>query len=447
MSPEHASDLATAYRASNLTPLEGDDLDRYYMQLGEARKSESINNMSVSLDLQEVGEFSTILFTGHRGCGKSTELRLLERNWRKQYHVIYLETDEVTDINDVEYTDLYLLVAQYVEYELRKIGIQIDPRIIRDFESWFADVTEETEETVESSISVEGEVTLGGESPFPIPFLAKLLAKLTSQIKGGSKDKKTIRQTLEKDFSRLKTTLNLLLDDGNKKLRKKYPDHKSILLIFDNLDRCPLPVANRLFFDYGSQLQELRCTIVYTVPISALYSPRGIANTFAEPKIVPMVNIWEFARDRDRLNGNSQSIQALIDLLERRMDTKKVFASEQILRELIRASGGHIRHLMQMVREACLTAIGRGHSMIEVDDAVYAIKQRQFSFEREIPDTHYAAIANTYRTKRANNDEIGQLTLFNTSVLEYNGKQRWNYPHPTVMQIDAFQRALNKSTE
>jgi hypothetical protein len=28
-------------------------------------------------------------------------------------------------------------------------------------------------------------------------------------------------------------------------------------------------------------------------------------------------------------------------------------------------------------------------------------------------------------------------------VLEYNGKQRWNYPHPTVMQIDAFQRAVN----
>jgi hypothetical protein len=98
---------------------------------------------------------------------------------------------------------------------------------------------------------------------------------------------------------------------------------------------------------------------------------------------------------------------------------------------------------MQMMREACITAIGRGHKAIESDDAAYAIKQLQFSFEREIPDIHYAAIANTYRSKRAANDETGQQTLFNTSVLEYNGKQRWNYPHPTVMQIDAFQRAVN----
>jgi energy-coupling factor transporter ATP-binding protein EcfA2 len=438
-----ATDLRTAYRVCDVKPLEGDDLDRYYAQLGEARKNEAMINISTMLDLQEEQEFSTILFTGHRGCGKSTELRLLERNWRSQYHVIYLETDEVTDINDVEYTDLYLLVAQYVEYELRKLGIQLDRGILKDFEDWFADITEETEQTVESSISLEGEVTLGGESPFPIPFLAKLLAKLTSQIKGGAKDKKVIRNTLEKDFSRLKATINLLLDDATKKLKKKRPDCKGLLLIFDNLDRCPPQVAKRLFFDYASQLQELRATVVYTVPISVLYSPLGIGKNFGQSSIVPMVNIYEFERDRDELALNDKGLQALVQLLQRRMQTDKIFASETVLLDVVRASGGHVRHLMQMMREACITAIGRGHKAIESDDAAYAIKQLQFSFEREIPDIHYAAIANTYRSKRAANDETGQQTLFNTSVLEYNGKQRWNYPHPTVMQIDAFQRAVN----
>jgi energy-coupling factor transporter ATP-binding protein EcfA2 len=445
MSPQRAANLREAYRISDVKPLEGDALDLYYTELGESRKSEAVTNMSAALDLQEPGEYSTILFAGHRGCGKSTELRLLEKKLRAQYQIIYLKTDEITDVNDVEYTDLYLLVAQYVEYKLRKINIRIDSSIIEDFESWFAEVTQETEETVESSISVEGEITLGGESSFPIPFLAKLLAKIISQIKGGSKDKRIIRQTLERDFSRLKTTLNLLLDDANEKLRKKYPDRKGILLIFDNLDRCPPHVAERLFFDYGAQLQELRCTIIYTLPISALYSPRGIANTFAEPKIMPMVNIYEFAAYREQLEYNPNSIKALVSLLERRMETREIFATENECEALIRASGGHIRHLMQMVREACLTAIGRSHDKIEADDAVYAIDQRQFSFEREIPDTHYTAIANTYRTKRANNDEIGQLTLVNTSVLEYNGTRRWNYPHPTVMKIDAFQRAFNES--
>lgn len=439
-----ATDLRTAYRVCDVKPLEGDELDRYYAQLGEARKSEAMINISTVLDLQGEKEFSTILFTGHRGCGKSTELRLLERNWQSQYHVVYLETDEVTDINDVEYTDLYLLVAQYIEYELRKLGIQLDRAILKDFEDWFAEITEETEQTVESSISLKGEITLGGESPFPIPFLAKLLAKLTSQIKGGSKDKKTIRNTLEKDFSRLKATINLLLDDATKKLKQKRQECKGILLIFDNLDRCPPHVANRLFFDYAAQLQELQATVVYTVPISALYSPRGIGNNFEKPSIVPMVNIYEFERDRDCLELNDKGLQALVQLLKRRVHTEKIFASETELLDVIRASGGHVRHLMQMMREACITAIGRGHKTIEADDAAYAIKQLQFSFEREIPDIHYAVIANTYRTKRTTNDETGQQTLFNTSVLEYNGRQRWNYPHPMVMQIDAFQKAVNE---
>jgi predicted ATP-dependent protease len=135
-------------------------------------------------------------------------------------------------------------------------------------------------------------------------------------------------------------------------------------------------------------------------------------------------------------------VEALLGLLDRRLNRAQVFASDAEAVSLIQASGGHVRHLMQMMREACITAIGRGHPRIQADDVTYAIKQLQFTFERLIPDPHYLELAKTYRTKRATNDEIGQQTLFNTSVLEYNGDQRWNYPHPTVIQIDAFQRAL-----
>ncbi|MDW8200818.1 MAG: hypothetical protein RML75_06340 [Cyanobacteriota bacterium SKYGB_h_bin112] len=108
---ERATNLRAAYRLCDLKPLEGDDLDRYYVQLGDARKTEAMMNITSQLDLQEPEEHSTILFTGHRGCGKSTELHLLERDWKRFYHVVYLEADEVTDINDVEYVDLYLLIA------------------------------------------------------------------------------------------------------------------------------------------------------------------------------------------------------------------------------------------------------------------------------------------------------------------------------------------------
>jgi energy-coupling factor transporter ATP-binding protein EcfA2 len=447
-----ATDLATAYKISDVQPLTGEDLDRYYVDLGAARKNDAIININSTLELQETEQHSAILFTGHRGCGKSTELRLLQRTWQKHFHVIYLESDKITDINDVQYTDIYLLIAQYLEFEMRQLNIQLDSRIIKDIEQWFGDVIEELEMSKNIDIAVSGEITIGASSPFPVPALAKFLAKLTSQIKGSSKDKKTIRRAVEKDLSILMTSLNLLLGDAEKKLIEKKliekkpgdQDCKGILIVFDNLDRCPPHVADKLFFDYAAQLQSIDCNIVYTVPIASLYSSRGIAKTFDKPYIVSMVNIYEYEDKPDLLNYQVQGLNSLVELLDKRIDVDRVFETRDILLDIVRASGGHVRDLMKMVRQACLTAIGKKHVQVQADDALYAINQAQFSFEREIPDTHYPIIAETFLKKRAPSNPLGQDCLFYTYVLEYNGDRRWNYPHPTVIKIDAFQTALTQ---
>jgi energy-coupling factor transporter ATP-binding protein EcfA2 len=439
-----ATDLATAYKISDVQPLSGEDLDRYYVDLGAARKNDAIININSTLELQEPRQHSTILFTGHRGCGKSTELRLLQRTWQKHFHVIYLESDKITDINDVQYTDIYLLIAQYLEYEMRQLSIKLDSRIVEDIEQWFSEVIKELKMSKNIEVAVSGEITIGNSSPLPIPLLAKFLAKLNSQIKGSTEDKTTIRRVVEKDLSRLTTSLNLLLQDAEKKLIEKNPDCKGLLLVFDNLDRCPPHVADKLFFDYGAQLQSIDCNLVFTVPIASLYSSRGIAKTFDKPYIVSMVNIYEYENKPDLLNHQVQGLNSLVELLDKRIDVDRVFETREILLDIVRASGGHVRDLMKMVRQACLTAIGKKHAQVQADDALYAINQAQFSFEREIPDTHYPIIAETFLKKRAPSNPLGQDCLFYTYVLEYNGDRRWNYPHPTVIKIDAFQTALTQ---
>ena len=438
-----ATTLKTAFRVCNVEPLEGDDLDRYYVDLSEVRKTEAIAGVSNILDFQEPEQFTTILFTGHRGCGKSTELKRIQKHWEKDYRVIYLEVDEQTDINDVSYTDFYLIAIKQVEFEMRGLGLKLDSRLMDNFEAWFKEVTQETEQTVESSVSIQGEATLGSGSP----FLAKLLVKLLAQIKGSDKQKKTIRQTLEKDISRLKADINLLLNDAVKKLRNKFPKYKGFLIIFDNLDRVPPNVANHLFFDYAAQLQELNCTIIYTVPLSVLYSPQNAIKNFDCPHIVPMVNIYEFNRDSCDLNYNEVSLNAMASLVERRVEADKIFESREQLLELAKASGGHVRQLMQMMRTACITASGRSHAKIMTEDVTYAVKQEQFNFERFIPQNHYPVLAQVCLTKNINKDEISELILFNLSVLEYNGKNRWNYPNPVVKQNEEFQKALRDARQ
>ncbi|MBW4514436.1 MAG: ATP-binding protein [Timaviella obliquedivisa GSE-PSE-MK23-08B] len=436
-----ATTLKAAYRICTPEPLDGEGLDLYYVDLAEVRRSEAIAGVSTILDFQDAGEHNTILFTGHRGCGKSTELKRLQRQWEKTFHVIYLEANEETDINDARYVDLYLIVIKQVEYELRKLGLGFDAGLLKGFEDWFKEVTDETEKTVESSVSMTGEVTLSSGGIIP-PFIAKLLVKLMAQIKGSDKRKTTIRQTLEQDISRLKADINLLLDDGLHKLRRKLPNCKDFLIIFDNLDRVPKGVSDHLFFDYAAQLQELHCTLIYTVPLAALYSPRNMSNTFGSPNIVPMVNIYQFERDRCDLAYNEPVLAKMASVIEQRVDVEAVFAERESLLGLARSSGGHVRQLMQIMQTSCLTASTRGHAKIEKDDVLYAVNKAQFEFERLIPAEHYPLLAQTCVTKNVSKDETGQLMLFNTSVLEYNGTNRWNDVNPLVKKIDAFQQSL-----
>lgn len=195
MSDYRAKTLRDAFRLCGPNPLSGADLNQYYVDLASVRKTEAIEGVNTVLDFQEPGEFSSILFTGHRGCGKSTELQRIRSQWEEDFHVVYFEADEETYINDAEYTDFYLILIKQIEFELREMGLHFDPTLLGSFEDWFKDITKENETSVESSVNVTAEASLGCGAP----FIAKLLVKLLAQIKGADKRKTVIRQTLQRD--------------------------------------------------------------------------------------------------------------------------------------------------------------------------------------------------------------------------------------------------------
>ena len=98
---QRANTLKSAYNACTLEPLEPAEISKYYVDLSAVRKSSAVEGVSTILEFQELGDYTTILFTGHRGSGKSTELKKIQSQWEQNYHVIYLEVNEETDINDI----------------------------------------------------------------------------------------------------------------------------------------------------------------------------------------------------------------------------------------------------------------------------------------------------------------------------------------------------------
>ena len=73
-----ATTLKDAYRICDVVPLEGTDFERYYVALTGVRNRRAIAGVLKRLEYLEPGETSAILFTGHRGCGKSTELKRIQ---------------------------------------------------------------------------------------------------------------------------------------------------------------------------------------------------------------------------------------------------------------------------------------------------------------------------------------------------------------------------------
>ena len=229
--PDRATDLPAAFRLCDVQPITTpEDFERYYANLSDVRNSDTVDAVSTELRLKLPGEFSTVLFTGHRGCGKSTELRRIQRQLDEDYHSIYIEADEELDLNDASYTDIYLVIIRKLEAELRSLKLSFDGELLHSFERWFLEITEESEESVEKSVKVEAIAEAGAT----IPFLSKLMTKLLATIKGSNKQKMVIRQILERNVSRLQADLNLLLADAHRKLCAKNSNLKGFLFIFDN---------------------------------------------------------------------------------------------------------------------------------------------------------------------------------------------------------------------
>ena len=84
---------------------------QFYVDFSAVRGSDVVNELQRTIVLSE-DEPTCQLFTGHIGCGKSTELSRLKTLLEQQgYHVVYFESSEDLDMADVDISDILLAIA------------------------------------------------------------------------------------------------------------------------------------------------------------------------------------------------------------------------------------------------------------------------------------------------------------------------------------------------
>jgi hypothetical protein len=291
---------------------------------------------------------------------------------------------------------------------------------------------------------------LGIGLPEDLPLVARLLARVTGQIQTGHTVKEEIRRKLDPQISQLLANINLLLKAANAKLRQK--GERRLVLIIDNLDRIVFrdlgdgrTTHTALYVEHGEQLRDIDSHVIYTVPISLMYSvhANAVRAIYPDCPVLPMIKV----RNRDG-TINPEGLEYLRRILAARIDLEKIFESDATT-YLCKACGGHPRDLMILVRQACVYAPG-DHWPKPIDEAIARRAESQLvaTYGRMIPEKHYPLLARVHLNKSVKSDEAHELMLYNLSVLEYlNGMPPWHDVHPAVMKLPKFQAALNTARE
>ena len=430
-----AETLRDAYQAADPRPLPSGD--PYFVDLTSARDSRATDDLKLMITNCAEGHFSATVFSGHRGSGKSTELRRLQHELLASHYTLYLDVNDFLDAADLDYTDLFLLVSRALLDQLRADGISVDPGLLKLVEDWFVSVTKETEETVKLSAGVAVEAKAGAE----LPFIARLLAKLTADVKAGSSRKVGTRVELDRYFSGLLSNTNLLLISASEALVKaKRPSQ--ILVLVDNLDRVPPKKGDNLFFAHGSQLQDLNCHVVYTISIDTFYSHWGIGNVFPNHEILPNVKL---RTNRSDPSQRKEAFNALHQVIEKRINVAKLLTDPKLTDQLIAQSGGSARQLIRLLREAVLSSQSRGKEAMDAQSVEDAARALRLDFERILAAEDYERLAAASVSKRIKQDVDHMRLLSNTAILEYNGTDLWHDVNPLIESIDAFKEALTKT--
>ncbi|NET00114.1 MAG: ATP-binding protein [Sphaerospermopsis sp. SIO1G1] len=382
------------------------------------------------------------LYAGHRGAGKSTELlRLQQFLDEKGFYVVYFATDEEDiDPEDVQYTDILLACT-------RKILVAFkdqtnSPAIL----NWLKERWEDLKDVLQTKLSID---------ELSIEAQVTQLAKMTAKVRTEPTERYKVRQLINPHTTTLTKALNEFIQDVKNGLPSGYEE---LVLIADNLDRI-VPVIqedgrsnhDQIFIDRNEQLKDLDCHLVYTVPISLIYSDRAtsLSDIYGNPQVLPMIMVKTPENDLYQ-----PGIDKVIEILQKRLSTVDssksivdLFENRKSLEMLCFMSGGHARNLLLLMKEALKYTNTLPISKKALQRSISELRN---TYKNTVYANEWSALAKVHHDKEITNDKLYRGLLFNRCILEYryqepSGETRvWYDIHPLIRGIKEFQTAYNQ---
>ena len=443
----------------------------YYIDFSSVRGGQIIKELKDLIAILSPDQPTCQLFTGHVGCGKSTELVQLKAELEQQgFHVVYFESNQNLEMADVDVSDILLAIAARVSESLdrfqrdqttttqdilKKVATLLQTEIELSAEASIpgvGDVTASTEGDFSVNLGIPGigEIQVGKKEGFSL--VAPLLGKITARAKASPEFRNKLRGYLEARTNGIIEAINTeLLEPGIEQLKKC--GKTGLVVIVDNLDRVdstakPWGRSQQayLFVDRGEQLRGLNCHLIYTLPLGLRFSNEfgALLQRFNHPKVLPMVQVQ--LRDGSECEQGMKLLRQMVlarafpdlDQEQRLSKISEIFDPPETLDHLCRISGGHVRNLLRLLNNSLQKEMGLPISRNSLEEVIQEVRNGR---KLAVTDDEWDLLRRVGQEKKTAGDDGYETLIRSMFVYEYCDKEgSWFAINPILADAEELKQ-------
>jgi len=354
-------------------------------------------------------------FSGHRGCGKTTELLHILTNpeIKRKFWPINFSIREETDIVDIDFRDVLLAIGGRMYREYRKAGGNIPEELLKELNSWRGKVEQEVRSVMSGSANG---YEIGAS-------LDAFFINAGMKMKLEPKTRVELRQVFEKDITGLIHIINAI-GAAIYAREKRIP-----LLLIDDLDKPDLEKATSIFHDRREIMMQPNCAIVFTVS-SALFYSKGFDAIRDQAIFLPNINLHP---PREPQRYLLQGYETMRHFTHVRM--KADLIADQALEDAITYSGGVFREMARIMRTAISQARRRNASQISVADVEWAGTEIRNEYRRILDKNDIQYLRKIHEHNRLEYHERLRPLMQLLAILEFRDKENWCDVHPVLRKL------------
>ena len=353
-------------------------------------------------------------FSGHRGCGKSTELLHLLSNAeiQKKYWPINFSIREEADIIDLDFRDILLAIGGRLFREYRRRGGELPDQLLKELNSWKGKVEREISTIQEGRSSLEMSASIDA-------FFASV--GLKTKLEPATRIE--IRQVLENDITGLIAIINHIATTI-------YTKERLIpLLLIDDMDKPDLEKARAIFHDRREIIMQPNCAIVYTVS-SALFYSKEFDSIRDQALFLPNINLHPPMNPNVH---NKEGYDALRKFVHLRMSTGLI--EDSALEQAITFSGGVFRELARIMRTAIGHARRRNAAQIDCTDIDWAATEIRNEYRRILDKEDIKLLKKVAENNHLEYSDRLRPLMQLLALLEYRNGENWCDVHPVLRKL------------